>query len=93
MKKPTKAELYAQLAAQERENLKLHEEMTREQTRKWQERLPLAFERVRKELSKFFGGMVILLNFEHVDASGYWFTFELINDSRRQTYRVSHDEI
>ena len=28
-----------------------------------------------------------------IDASGYWFSFELINDNRKQTYAVRHTDI
>lgn len=33
------------------------------------------------------------LQLEHVDASGYWYSFELVNDSRRQTWVIRHYEI
>jgi hypothetical protein len=33
------------------------------------------------------------LRFEHVDAAAYWFTFELVNDDRRQTWCVRHGDL
>lgn len=31
--------------------------------------------------------------FEHSDKSGYWFTFELKNDARRQTWCIRPNEV
>lgn len=93
MKAPTKQDLRDIIAAQEQENIKLIEQMNAERVRLWQERLPLAFSAIKRELAPRFGGLVRLLRFEHVDAAGYWFTFELENDTRRQTWRVGHNEI
>lgn len=33
------------------------------------------------------------LRFEHVDAAAYWYTFELVNDDRRQTWCVRHSDL
>ena len=30
---------------------------------------------------------------DHIDNAGYWFTFELDNDNRRQTYCVRHIDL
>lgn len=92
-KKLTKKELEAQLKEEAKEKAKLQAEIDEMKQREWKEHLSLAFDEVKKVLHNAFGGMVQLLRFEHVDGSGYWFTFELINDTRRQTYRVGHDEI
>lgn len=40
-----------------------------------------------------FGGVVRNVRLDHVDAAGYWFTFELANDARRQTYCIRHGDI
>ena len=92
-KKPKKKELEAQLKAEAREKAKLQAELDELKQREWKEHLSLAYDKVKEVLHKAFGGAVQFLRFEHIDSSGYWFTFELINDRRRQTYRVGHDEI
>ena len=92
-KKLTKKELEAKLQAEAREKAKLQAEVEAMKQKEWKEHLSLAFAEIEKVLSKAFGGTVQLLRFEHVDGSGYWFTFELTNDKTRQTYRVGHDEI
>lgn len=92
-KKLTKKELEAQLVAEAREKAKLQAEVDALKQKEWKEQLSLAFTKVKEVLTKAFGGTVHLLRFEHVDEAGYWFTFELTNNSTRQTYRVGHDEI
>lgn len=92
-KKLKKKELEAQLRAEAREKAKMQAEIDELKQREWKEHLSFAFGKVSKVLRKAFGGAVHLLRFEHVDASGYWFTFELINDNRRQTYCVRHYEL
>lgn len=42
-----------------------------------------------QELRKMFGNLPCNVRFEHKDDSGYWYTFYLVNDSRRQTIRVN----
>ena len=92
-KKLTKKELKAQLEAEVREKAKMQAEIDELKQKEWREHLSLAYDKVKEVLHKAFGGTVLLLRFEHADDSGYWFTFELANDSTRQTYRVGHDEI
>lgn len=92
-KKPKKKELEAQLQAEAIEKAKMQAEIDELKQREWKEQLSLAYDKVKEVLHNSFGGTVCLLRFEHVDSSGYWFTFELINDRRRQTYRVGHSEI
>lgn len=92
MKAPTKQELYQQIAELERLNQKATEEANRERVKRWKELIPQAFEKCRSDLNKVFPNLLTLLRFEHVDAGGYWFTFELVNDSRRQTYAVRHQD-
>ena len=92
MKAPTKQQLYEQIAALERINQKQNEEKIRERTKRWNELLPQAYEVCRKHLSAIFPNLLTLLHFEHVDEGGYWFTFQLINDSRVQTYSVRHGD-
>lgn len=93
MKKISKKELEELLRTEAKEKARMQAEIDELKQREWKEHLSLAYDKVKEVLHKAFGGTVHLLRFEHVDASGYWFTFELTNDSRRQTYRVGHDEI
>ena len=53
----------------------------------------IATELMHQELKTIFGGLVKNLRFEHADASGYWFTFELVNDDRRQTWCIRLEEV
>ena len=59
----------------------------------WLSRMSEATSVISAELKTRFGNAVRNLRFEHVDESGYWFTFELAQDSRRQTYCVRHGEV
>ena len=93
MKAPTKQQLYEQIEALERINRKQNEERTREQVKRWNELLPQAYEKCRRELNAIFPNLVTMLHFEHVDAGGFWFTFELINDPRKQTYALRHSDL
>ena len=45
------------------------------------------------ELRKMYGTSVRNVVLDHVDAAGYWFSYELIQDSRRQVCRVKHSEL
>ncbi len=92
MKAPTKQQLYEQIEALERINQKAHEERNREKKKRWNELLPQAYEECRKRLQAIFPHLITKLHFEHVDEGGYWFTFELVNDSRTQTYAVRHGD-
>lgn len=93
MKVPSKAELYEQIAVLERQNAKLTEENNREQMEKWKTKLSDAYDVFWKYVNSAFPNLVIKVAIEHIDAAGYWFTFELINDSRRQTYAVRHTDL
>lgn len=93
MKRPTKAELYEMLHAQELENIKLCKKLEDERIREWEKKIPEAFEKLKNDLREHFGSLATMIKYEHVDESGYWFTFELVNDNRRQTLRINHNEI
>lgn len=40
-------------------------------------------------LNRVFPNLVCKVQLEHVDAAGWWYTFELVNDPRRQTIRIN----
>ena len=92
MKAPTKQQLYEQIAELERINRMVREERTREKIKRWKELLPQAYEVCRMQLKAIFPNLLTMLHFEHVDEGGYWFTFQLVNDSRVQTYAVRHSD-
>lgn len=92
MKAPTKEELYIRIAELERQNEKISDELYTEQKREWEKRKGDATKCFYVVMRKTFPGLLKDVNFEHVDKAGYWFTFELANDSRRQTYVVRHND-
>lgn len=67
--------------------------MTRKKIKKWESLRPQAFEAFWKFANNAFPNLVIKEHLEHIDAAGYWFSFELENDSRRQTYAVRHSDL
>ena len=52
-----------------------------------------ATEKMKAFLNKTYPNAWRNLQLEHVDASGYWYSFELANDNRRQTWCIRHNEI
>lgn len=92
-RRPTKDELYEELARLERQNQKLVLERDREKIERWNKLLPLAYQECRRQLKNIFPNLMTMLHFEHVDEGGYWFTFQLVNDSRVQTYAVRHGDL
>ena len=63
------------------------------QQREWMLRISDATAWICDFLNKTFPRTWCKLQFEHVDAAAYWFTFELVNDSRRQTWSVRHSDL
>lgn len=76
-----------------RENEKLNAEITRKQQEEWEKQRPKAAEIFYKKINEIFPEMVCKVTLEHIDAGGFWFTFELKNDSRRQTYAIRHTDL
>ena len=64
-----------------------------EQQQEWMLRISDATEWITGFLNKTFPRTWCKLRFEHVDAAAYWFTFELVNDDRRQTWCVRHSDL
>ena len=92
-KSEKKAEMQKQMEFLERENRKMREEIARKQQEEWDKLRPKAAEIFYKEMNKIFPEMVCKVSLEHIDSSGFWFTFELKNDSRRQTYAIRHTDL
>ena len=92
MKTPTKAELYAQIEALARENIKLQEQLEAEEKKLWRSKVDDAFEKLY-ELSPFTKREMYNTTLDHIDKAGYWFSFELWSDSRKQTFCVRHTDL
>jgi len=92
MKTPTKAELYAQVAALEKENIRLQIQLDAEKQKRWREKIDRAFEVLYASVP-FLPREMYMTTLEHIDDTGYWFTYELQTDSRKQTYCVRHTDI
>lgn len=92
-KRPTKGELYEQIDRLEEQNRKLSDDLERDRRRAWELRIPEAAMVMLRFLNDKFPGTWCNVRFEHVDAAGYWYTFELVNDSRRQTWSVRHSDL
>lgn len=56
-------------------------------------RLVLLLDVFIKKMKEVYGNLVCKINYEHVDESGFWFTYELVHDSRRQTYVIRHEDL
>lgn len=93
VRRPKKADLYEQIDRLEEQNRKLSAELEKEQRQRWEKLIPEARKWMTEFLNKTFGSLWCKLRFEHVDASAYWYTFELVNDDRRQTWCVRHSDL
>lgn len=92
MKTPTKAELYAQIDALTRENIRLQEQLEAEERKRWIENKDKATIALYN-LIPFTVFEVRNLMLDHIDKSGYWFTFNVDNYGERQTYCVRHTDL
>ena len=92
MNAPTKANLYNQIDALNRENYKLLQQIEEEERKKWIDNTSRAVT-VLFEMLPFAARRVVKVTLEHIDRSGYWFTFEIDNDNRRQTFAVRHSDL
>lgn len=92
-KRPSKGELLQTIAQLEKENRRLTAEAEAAEREQWERKKPQACEHFHKTINGIFPGMVCKVTLEHIDRGGYWFTFELKNDPRRQTYAVRHNEL
>jgi len=91
MKVPSKSELKDRIEYLENQNAALLEKQDAEQIDERERRKPEAIEKFYQTVGGIFGKTVCNVKFEHADAAGYWFTFELTNDPRRQTIRINLD--
>ena len=92
MREPTKDELRAQIAALQRENTKLQDKLDAEEQERWYKNKNQAISMFYR-LIPFFPRDIVNLNLDHIDKAGYWFNFEITNDSRKQIYCVRHTDL
>lgn len=92
MKSPTKDELRAQINALQRENIRLQDKLDAEERERWYKKKDQAVSMFYR-LVPFFPRDIVNLDLDHIDKAGYWFNFEIINDSRKQTYCVRHTDL
>lgn len=92
MNAPTKAELYDRIAALEKENARLQAELDSEKIRRWNERIPTAYNCFYQKMHEVYLGQIANAKFVRVDGSGYWFTYNLLHDPTEQTYCVRHTD-
>lgn len=59
----------------------------------WEKKIPEATTVMMAWLSKTYPGIATHIRFNHVDASGYWFEYQLVIDDRRQTWCVRHSDL
>jgi len=90
MKKPTKSELYERIEYLERENEKLRNQIQADRRKTWEARKPAAYKAFFNVVYFLFGNIIRNAHLDHVDEAGFWFSFELENDTRRQTHVVRH---
>ena len=93
MKTETKAELRERIAVLEEIVRMLSDQLEQEERAAWEKKMPIASVKAYNTLSKIFPRMIYDLTFVHVDKAGYWYTFQLVNDERRQTYCVRHEDL
>lgn len=93
MKAMKKAELYDIIAQLEKENSQLIAERDKEKREAWEKKRHAAYDEFKRVTDLQFPNLVVKVTLEHIDDAGYWFTFELKNDSRRQTYAVRHTDL
>ena len=55
--------------------------------------IPAAVEAFYAHAHPLYGKTLFDVRFDHVDGSGYWFSYELTNDHRRQVYCVRHADL
>ena len=92
MKVPTKDELYTQVEALMKQNHELQLQLEEEERKRWHKNKDKAFQ-IFYHSVPFLPREMCMITLEHIDRAGYWFTFELRTDSRKQTYCVRHTDL
>lgn len=92
MKAPTKAELYAQIEALTKENIRLNEQLEAEERKKWETKKDQAFAVFYRDVP-FNKSEMQFITLVHIDKAGYWFTFHISGCTSCQTYCVRHTDL
>lgn len=92
MKTPTKAELYAQIDVLQKEVLELRAQLDAQKHKYWLDNTGKA-KRVLFDSVPFTVLQINRLTLDHVDSTGYWFSFNVDKDQTRQTYCVRHADL
>ena len=92
MKAPTKAELYAQIEALTKENIRLNEQLEAEERKRWEAKKDQAFAVFYRDVP-FNKSEMQFITLVHIDKAGYWFTFHVSGYTSYQTYCVRHTDL
>ena len=88
-----KSELVERIKQLEAEKKAMFDQMDAEKQKEWGKKIGAATRCFHKKMKEVYGNLVCKINHEHVDESGFWFTYELVHDSRRQTYVIRHEDL
>ena len=92
MRVPTKHELHTQIAILTLENEKLRNQLDAEKHKRWTQCKDEA-KRIFYEHVPFTVLQVRKLMLDHIDDSGYWFSFNVDREETRQIYCVRHVDL
>lgn len=84
--------LQAEKAALQKANAERNAQIKQLNMEKWSKLIPLAAAKCHEFLDKHIKGLYQNVTFEHVDAAGFWFNYEM-NDGTRQTCAMRHEEV
>lgn len=84
--------LQAEKTALQKVNAERNVQIEQLNMEKWSKLIPLAAAKCHEFLDKYIKGLYQNVTFEHVDAAGFWFNYEM-NDGTRQTYAIRHEEV
>ena len=88
-----KSELYERIKYFEEVNQRLTVKLESEQQIRWGKQIGLASNCFYNQIRALHGHLICNVKYDHVDEAGFWFTFELTNDNRKQTYVVRHEDL
>jgi hypothetical protein len=91
-KPPTKTELYNQVDALTSECIRLQSIIDSKEQEEWLSEKDKAISTFYRQVP-LLPRQIVNLQLDHIDKVGYWFNFELDNDSTRQTYCVRHTDL
>lgn len=95
MKTESKQDLRDRIDALEKQILQRDEAERAAKMLEWKKHLPEAFDFARDELNRRMSGKWRTLALDHIDESGFYFTYELYEGLScwvRQSIRVRHEE-